>query len=136
MPAFTEPSWPACWAALLVGLAGLGLAVVMAAEDLASSQDMWDGLGVAIGTLLALPSLVITGLSVLGLRQVRRRELPGRGTAAALAFVLVLPWVYLPSEPLTWALAALALALALAVLLPWARLPCLDADRAGTAAGR
>ena len=103
------------------GLAVLAAAVLLGAEDLAHRNDARDGIGLAIATLLSLPALGVTVLSVIGLRQVGRGARSAQGTAAALGVLLVLPWVYVPAQPVTWPLAALGLALALASLPRWGR---------------
>lgn len=66
---------------LLIGVIGLGLAAVAAAEDLADRTDDWDGFGLIIAAYIAVPALVVTLLAILGLWKVRRRSQAAPRTA-------------------------------------------------------
>lgn len=84
------------WAALVLGLlvAAWGTLIVLA--DLASHEDVWDGLGVYLGLAFALPALVPCALAGLALR-VRRLRRP---VAVGLGVLLVTPVLWVPDLPL------------------------------------
>lgn len=84
------------WTALVLGLlvAAWGTLIVLA--DLASHEDVWDGLGVYLGLAFALPALVPCALAGLALR-VRRLRRP---VAVGLGVLLVTPVLWVPDLPL------------------------------------
>lgn len=82
------------WAVLVLGVAGAGFGLWMAAEDAAQSGDMFHGLGIALGLALAVPSLLICVLAGLGLRSMQDRGAAGgrpQTIAAGALLLLLLP---------------------------------------------
>ena len=68
-------------------------------RPLRAGED-WDGLGILIGSVLAVPALVVSGLAWVALRGARRRSGGGRGIAVVLGVLLVVPILFAPGMPL------------------------------------
>jgi hypothetical protein len=87
-------------AALVLGGVALGIGLLMAGVDLASSGEEWDGFGVFLGLGIGLPGLAILALAWASLRTRDRRPGLARGLEIALSVVLVAPILLAPGAPL------------------------------------
>lgn len=88
------------WLVLAIGTVGFvgGAAVVL--DDLSDTTDDWHGLGIAIGSFIAVPSLCVAALAGFGLRAHRRRGPDGsRVYAYVLGGVLLLSVLMLMATP-------------------------------------
>ena len=84
------------WTALLGAAAVLAYAALLVVADLASHEDDWDGFGVFLGLVAAVPAGIVAALAGLALR------FPGlrRPFAVGLGVLLVVPGVWVPDAPL------------------------------------
>ena len=78
------------WSVLVLGVIGIGVGLYAIAEDMSDTTDDWHGFGIAIGTILAVPCLVLCLLAGLGLRSMRRGgPTGGRVHAVVIGFLLL-----------------------------------------------
>jgi peptidoglycan/LPS O-acetylase OafA/YrhL len=86
-------------AALLLGVAAVGIGLLMAGVDLAESGEAWDGFGVFVGVGLGVPGLATCLLAWFALRYRERRPARARVLAIVLGLLLVVPVLLAPGSP-------------------------------------
>jgi hypothetical protein len=84
------------WTALLIAAAVLLVAVPVVISDLASHEDDWDGFGVLLGLMAAVPAVVVAALAGVALRFAGLR----RPLAVGLGVLLAVPGMWVPDAPL------------------------------------
>lgn len=87
-------------AALLLGIAAVGIGLLMAGVDLSESGESWDGFGIFIGVALGVPGLAVTLLAWFALRYRERRPARARLLAITLGVLLAVPLLVAPGSPL------------------------------------
>jgi hypothetical protein len=86
--------------ALLIGAPAAAYGLLLVGIDLARQGEDWDGLGIILGSMVAVPALAVSGLALVALRGARRRTDGGRGSAFVIGLLLVAPALLAPGTPL------------------------------------
>ena len=105
------------WSVLALGVPATGLGLAVVAADMADTSDDWHGLGIALGLLAAVPSVILCLLAGLGLRSMHRGG-PGAGRSYAMVtgLLLLTTLMFVGATPAVLLPAALGGGLVLSVL--------------------